>query len=44
MFLRIKKFLIKNRILEYTNKNMDTLMTRLENMPYKMPHMTENWT
>lgn len=42
-FLRIKKFLISNRLMQYHSDVIERLGTRLNNMPYKLPHLTEQW-
>jgi hypothetical protein len=43
MFIRLKKFLIKSRIMGYYNEENERLANQLENLPFKMIHMTERW-
>jgi hypothetical protein len=44
MFLRIKKLMITQRMMEFPEEYFNKLITRIENMPYKMPHLTEGFT
>lgn len=43
MFIRLKKFLFKSRIMVFVNEEAERLATRLDNMPFKQIHMTEKW-
>jgi hypothetical protein len=43
MFIKMKKFLIKSRIMGYMNEETDRLMHQVEALPFKMIHMTEKW-
>jgi len=44
MFIKFKKFLMKSRLLSYINEETDRLTQQVQNMPFKMIHMTEDWT
>jgi hypothetical protein len=43
MFVKLKKFLFKSRILSYANTLGDKLEKQLSNMPKRVPHLTEKW-
>jgi hypothetical protein len=43
MFIKMKKFLIKNRIMGYLSEESERLSMQMQSLPYKMPHMTEKW-
>lgn len=47
MFLRLKKFMIKNRILQFHQAEIQKQAARINSLPFKMPHLTEgfdeNW-
>ena len=43
MFIRFKKFLFQSRILTYAHEEVDRVLKIIENMPFKEPHMKENW-
>jgi len=43
MMIRLKKFLIKNRLMQYQGQMVERLAKQLENQPYKLPHLTEPW-
>ena len=43
MFIKFKKFLFSNRIVTYANEEIDRTMTIIENMPFKLIHMKEQW-
>jgi len=43
MFVKLKKFLFKSRILSYANQLGDKLQKQLSNMPVRQPHLTEKW-
>ena len=43
MFLRFKKFLMSSRIITFADDKIFKLTERQFAMPYKEPHLTENW-
>lgn len=43
MFIKMKKFLIKSRIMGYLTEESERLTKQLEALPFKMIHMTEKW-
>ena len=43
MLIRFKKFLLQSRILTYGHEETQRLMTIVNNMPLKEPHLTEKW-
>jgi hypothetical protein len=43
MFIRFKKFLFQSRILNFFDEEMERTFKILQNMPYKLPHLTEKW-
>jgi len=43
MFIKMKKFLIKSRIMGYLTEETEKLTKQLEALPFKMIHMTEKW-
>jgi hypothetical protein len=43
MFIKMKKFLIKSRIMGYLSEETERLTTQLQSLPFKMIHLTENW-
>ncbi len=43
MFIKFKKFLFQSRILTFGNDETQRLMTIVKNLPYKEPHLTEQW-
>lgn len=43
MFLRLKKFLVRSRILQYSGIEAARIDQQLASMPYKLMHLTEDW-
>ena len=43
MFLRLKRFLFRQRCIEYGTENYEMQLKRLENYSYKLPHCSESW-
>lgn len=43
MFIKMKKFLIKTRLMGYMNEETDRLANQVAALPFKMIHMTEKW-
>ncbi len=41
MFVRLKKFIFKNRILTYARETSKNEIARLQNFPYRLPHGQE---
>ena len=42
-FIRMKRFLIRERILENDEASQALEQTRLDALPFKLMHMTEDW-
>jgi hypothetical protein len=43
MFIKMKKFLIKSRIMGYMNDETERLTNQVAALPFKMIHLTEKW-
>jgi hypothetical protein len=43
MFIRLKKFLLKSRLLVYVGEETDRLAARVQSLPFKQLHLTEKW-
>ena len=43
MFLRLKKFYFKERILQYGTENIELAVKQSQSMPYQAMHLTEKW-
>ena len=43
LFIRLKKFLIKNRIIGFAKQNNERIMKQINAMPFKEVHQTEPW-
>jgi len=43
MFIRLKKFLLKSRLLVYLGEETDRLAARVQSLPFKQLHLTEKW-
>ena len=43
MLIRLKKFLMHNRIISYQNEELTRTMKQLSSMPFKEIHLTEQW-
>jgi hypothetical protein len=43
MFIRLKKFLIKERLLTYQAEETTRLAAQIAALPFKQLHMTEKW-
>lgn len=41
MFVRLKKFLFKNRVLTYAKETFNAEYARVKNYPYRLPHGQE---
>jgi glycerophosphoryl diester phosphodiesterase len=42
MFVRLKKFMFKNKVLTYARETFKQETARLRNYPYRLPHGQEN--
>ena len=43
MLIKFKKFLLQSRILTYGHEETNRLMAIVKNLPFKEPHLTEQW-
>lgn len=43
MFLRLKNFLIRERCLTTTRKDLRRLDQQIDALPFKVPHLQEKW-
>ena len=43
MYLRFKKFLMSSRLITFYDDKLDKLFKRHTAMPYKEPHLSEQW-
>lgn len=43
MMIKLKKFLLKNRIVQYVTEESRRIHAQIDSMPFKEVHMTEKW-
>ena len=43
MFIRLKKFLMKSRLLVYVKEEQERMASQIKALPFKQAHLTENW-
>jgi superfamily I DNA and RNA helicase len=43
MFLRLKKWYFRERILQYGTERLDQIDKQIESMPWKQIHLSEKW-